>query len=72
VILEQDVSTIGSDNVYGLAFGLGGGINFTDNLALEAEYTLMPETDEFDRLGKIVDDTWTTEFISLGLIFSYD
>ena len=71
-VIEQDVSTVGSDNVYGLAFGLGGGINFSDNLAVELEYTLFPETDEFDRLGRIIDDTWTTEFISLGLVFSYN
>lgn len=71
-IVDQDVSTIGSDSVYGLAFGLGGGFELSDTLSIEAEYTLFPETDEFDRLGKIIDDTWTTEFISIGLIFSYN
>ena len=71
-IIDQDVSTVGSDSVYGLAFSLGGGISFSDTLALEAEYTLFPETDEFDRLGRIIDDTWTTEYISLGLVFSYE
>lgn len=72
VILDQDVTTIGSDNVYGMAGGLGGGYYFNDNIALELEYTLYPETDEFDRLGKIIDDTWTNDFISIGLIFSYN
>lgn len=72
VVVDQDVTTIGSDSIYGLGFGLGGGFMINDNLSIEAEYTLLPETDEFDRLGKIIDDTWTNEFISVGLIFSYN
>ncbi len=70
--IEQDVTTIGSDTVYGLAFGLGAGFEFADNVAIEAEYTLYPETDEFDRLGKVIDDTLSTELISVGVIWSYE
>ena len=70
--VEQDVSTIGSDTVYGLSYGLGGGWEFADNVAIEVEYTLLPETDEFDMLGEIIDDTLDTDIITIGLIWSYE
>ena len=70
--IDQDVSTIGSDTVYGLAYGIGGGFEFADNVAVEFDYTVYPETDEFDRLGKIIDSTLSTEVISIGVVWSYE
>ena len=70
--IEQDVTGFGSDTVYGLSYSLGGGFEFTDNVSLEIEYTLLPETDEFDDLGRIIDDTLDTDIITIGIIWAYE
>ena len=70
--IDQDVSTVGSDTVYGMAYGIGGGFEFADNISVEFDYTVYPETDEFDRLGEIIDRTLSSELISLGVVWSYE
>ena len=68
--IDQEITKVGSDTVYGLAGGLGAGYEFSDTFSLEAEYTLFPVTDEFDRFGSAGD--LTTELVSINLVFSYD
>ena len=68
--IEQEVSSIGSDTVYGMAAGVGAGWEITDTFAVEGEYTIFPETDEFDRFGNAAD--LETNLLTLNLIWSYD
>ncbi len=66
------VSTSFDDNVYGIAYGLGAGIKVGDTLALEIEYTIFPETDEYDKLGSAFGVDFDTEFVTLGLVWAIE
>lgn len=68
--IEQDVSGMGSDKVYGLAFGAAVGWEITDTFAVEGEYTIFPETDEFDRFGS--DGDLDTSLVAVNVVWSYD
>ncbi|MDH3631967.1 MAG: porin family protein [Gammaproteobacteria bacterium] len=74
-IVNQDfdlVATSINDNVYGLAYGVGAGIKFGRTIALEIEYTIFPETDEFDALGSAFGVDFDTEFVTLGLVWAIE
>ena len=66
------VATSFDDNVYGIAYGLGAGIKLGKTLALEIEYTIFPETDEFDALGSFFGVDFDTEFVTLGLVWAIE
>lgn len=68
--VDQEINPIDTDTVYGLAGGLGAGIEFSDTFALEAEYTVYPTADEFNNFGAAGD--LSTDMISLNLVFSYE
>jgi opacity protein-like surface antigen len=68
--IEQDFGDLGSDTVYGLSYGIGGGFDITDTFGIEAEYTVYPETDETDRFGRNAD--LLTDMISVSLVWSYN
>lgn len=76
--IDQDFDSLGTDTVYGLAYGLGGGFEITDTFSLEAEYTVYPEADETDRFGD--PDTFggidlgdlNSEMISITAVWSYN
>jgi len=67
--VDQEINPIDTDTVYGLAGGIGAGIEFSDTFAMEAEYTLYPKADEFNNFGAAGD--LSTDMISLNLVFSY-
>jgi len=62
----------GDDNIYGIAYGLGGGIKFGKTMAIEIEYTVFPETDEFDKFGSFFTEDLETEFVSVGLVWAIE
>jgi len=68
--IDQVLDPLGTDTVYGLAGGLGAGVEFSDTFAMEVEYTVYPTADEYNTFGLAGD--LTTELISLNLVFSYD
>ena len=74
--VNQDVSVSGlfsgNDNIYGIAYGLGAGIKFGKTTAVEIEYTVFPDTDEYDKLGSLFADDLETEVISIGLVWSIE
>ncbi len=73
--VNQDIEFLGStgdDNIYGIAYGLGGGIKFGDTIALEIEYTVFPETDEFDKFGSFFAEDLETEFVTVGLVWAIE
>lgn len=70
--LDQEVSSVGGDTVYGLAFGVGAGYKFSNTATVELEYTIYPETDEFDRFGRLTGDDLETEMVAINLVLSYD
>lgn len=74
--VNQDVSITGflsgDDNIYGIAYGLGAGIQFGKSTAVEIEYTVFPDTDEHDKLGSLFAHDLETEFISIGLVWSIE
>jgi len=69
-VIDQEISSLGSDRVYGLAGGIGVGFGITDTFTLEAEYTMYPITDEFDRFGAAGD--LTSELVTVNMVFSYN
>jgi hypothetical protein len=74
-IVNQEFSLLGTsfnDNIYGLAYGLGAGIKFGRTVALEIEYTVFPETDEYDALGRLVNVDFDTEFVTVGFVWSIE
>lgn len=74
-IVNQEFSLLGTsfdDNVYGIAYGLGGGKRFGETLALEIEYTVFPETDEHDELGSLFGVDFDTEFVTIGLVWAIE
>ena len=68
--IDQNVSDSGSDRIYGLAYSAGVGFELSDTFGLEAEYTLYPKTDEFDRFGSAGD--LDTSFLSVNAVWSYN
>jgi len=62
----------GDDNIYGMAYGLGAGIKFGKTIALEIEYTVFPDTDEFDKIGSFFADDLETEFVTVGLVWAIE
>lgn len=68
--IDQDVGGVGKDTIYGLAGGIGAGMEFSDTFGIEVEYTIYPTADEFDTFGAAGDVT--ADLLSLNLVFSYD
>ena len=68
--IDQNVSNGGSDRIYGLAYSAGAGLELGDTFSIEAEYTLYPKTDEFDRFGSGGD--LDTSLLSVSAVWSYD
>jgi len=68
--IDQHVSGIGSDRIYGLAYGVGVGLELGDTFAIEGEYTLYPRTDDYDRFGS--GGELDTRFLSVNAVWSYD
>ena len=58
-----------SDNVYGIAYGLGVGVKFSNTTSIEAEYTVFPETDIL--LGVVSPETFQSELITLGFVWFF-
>jgi len=69
-MVDQEIDPIDTDTVYGLAGGLGAGIEFSDTFSVEAEYTVYPTADEFNSFGAAGD--LSTDMISVNLVFSYE
>jgi opacity protein-like surface antigen len=70
---EQQIRFMGaseSDNIYGMAYGIGAGIKLGKEATLEIEYTVYPDTDEF--FGIPVAGEIETEFVSIGIVWSYE
>ena len=68
--IEQEFRSLGSDTIYGLSYGLGVGVEVTDNFTIEGEYTIYPKTEEGDRFGEFVD--LLTDMITVNLVWSYN
>lgn len=68
--IDQNVSDSGSDRIYGLAYSAGVGFELGDTFAIEADYTLYPKTDEFDRFGSSGD--LDTSLLSVTAVWSYN
>lgn len=68
--IDQTIDAVGTDTVYGLAGGIGGGIEFSDTFGVEVEYTIYPKADEFNTFGAAGD--LTSDMIAVNLVFSYD
>ena len=67
----------GSDNVYGLAFGLGAGYKFMEGNALEVEYMLYPKIEdvEFDATGfggPVFEEDLEVDFVSINYVLSFE
>ena len=72
-IVDQQIRFAGvheSDNVYGMAYGLGAGMKFGKTIAVEIEYTAFPDTDKHDKFGSVFANDLETEFITIGLVWS--
>jgi len=68
--IEIEISDFGTDNIYGLAYGIGAGINVGKGAAFEIEYTVYPETDEF--FGVPIAGEIENEFLTVGFVWFYD
>jgi opacity protein-like surface antigen len=71
--IEHDISFMGdsgSDNIYGIAYGIGAGMKVGKGAAIEIEYTVYPETDEF--FGVQVAGDIENEFLSLGFVWYFE
>lgn len=55
-----------------MAYGVGGGIKFGKTTALEFEYTIFPDTDEYDRFGSLFAEDLETEFFTVGLVWAIE
>jgi len=75
--VNQDFDSLGTDRIYGLAYGLGGGYQVTDTFGIELDYTVYPEADETDRFGDPATIGFDlgdlmTEMVSITLVWSYN
>jgi len=71
--IEHEIRFMGegdSDNIYGVAYGIGAGMKIGKGAAIEIEYTVYPETDEF--FGIQVAGDIENEFLTLGFVWFYD
>lgn len=71
--IEHNISFMGdseSDNIYGIAYGIGAGMKVGKGAVIEIEYTVFPETDEF--FGVQVAGDIENEFLTLGFVWFYD
>jgi len=71
--IEIELSFMGdseSDNIYGLAYGIGAGIKVGKGAAVEIEYTVFPETDEF--FGVPIAGEIENEFLTVGFVWFFE
>ncbi len=68
--IELEISDFGSDNIYGIAYGIGAGMKVGEGAAIEIEYTVFPETDEF--FGVPIEGEIENEFLTVGFVWFYD
>lgn len=66
-----------SDNVYGIAAGLGAGFKFMEGGAIELEYMLYPKIEdvEFDFSGvggPVFEEDLEVDFVSLNYVLSFE
>ncbi len=76
--VEQDISLFKPYNAYGIGYGVGGGFKFAKGLALEIEYTVLPE-EERSASGIVApgvpasfDFDIESEMLTVGLIWSFE
>jgi opacity protein-like surface antigen len=71
--IEHEIRFMGegdSDNIYGVAYGIGAGMKIGKGAAIEIEYTVYPETDEF--FGIQVAGDIENEFLTLGFAWFFE
>lgn len=59
-----------SDNVYGVAYGIGAGYKLSRDAAIEIEYTVFPETDDF--FGVPIVGEMESDLVTVGFTWSYE